>query len=593
MLTITKLKMWKDPGYTRNCADVPPLGSKKLPAADYSSDATLRPRKNSTLTALELPLSYTQMFEMSYLYIEASDGNGSLTLFGWVTSVEQIASSEAAVRITWDVDWWRSFSGEAQLDTGVIVKCPDSAHKRPYRTQPRYWRTTHQYPITGGKVPSGMSLHHLWVYVFVVWNKISNNDVTDIVTQSRILYAPIYSQMKSDSSATAVAGMSIDKLFGGELDEWVNQYASDSNASAKIIGAWLAPFAPENFSFDRQTQIWTGDGSGYTILGSTTITTTPHMCLSTYSSTLDTRWTYTNIAGQCDELNRIAVTDFEGNILGYSPYGLTVTGFKGVLDIGPNGGYVYLRFRFAGEGDLPLTIPEEDNPYGPSAGDEETKKHLAPSLGCGFAIPLPSVPVNENQWSDYMYAGQRDFDITNARIANEKQAISGLESAASSAIGGGVTGASAGPAGAAAGMIGGGALSGVMTGVNYLLGENFNKQLQDATDKLYANQKNGIVLGGGSKSKLLFANCYFPMLILQEPDPISKAEYLSDIAVNGYDTDISVVNVSTFIEGTEGAYRIINLTVGGQIPPQAKQYIKDKLDAGVRIIENNPSGVVP
>ena len=142
-------------------------------------------------------------------------------------------------------------------------------------------------------------------------------------------------------------------------------------------------------------------------------------------------------------------------------------------------------------------------------------------------------------------------------------------------------------------MIGGGLLSGVMTGVNYLLGENFNKQLQEATDKLYANQKNGIALSGGSKTKLLLSNSYYPMLIREEPDPVSKAELIADLSINGYDTDIPVPDVSTFMSGTTGPYRIVNLTVTGPIPPQAKQYIKDKLESGIRIVENNPSGVVP
>lgn len=597
MLTITKLKMWKDPGYTRNCADVPPMGSKKLPAADYTlaQGETLRPRKNSTLTALELPLSYISVFEMSYLYIEASDGNGTLALFGWITAVEQIASSEAAVRITWDVDWWRSFSGDAELKTGMIVKCPNGTYRRPYRTQPRYWRITHNYPIHDGRVPSGKIDLSLWVYVFTVWNKVSSGTTTEIVTQSRILCAPVNAKYKNNSNETEVAGFPLDKLYAGELDEWVNSNSGSvaPGSTAKIIGAWLAPIAPSDFSFDSTNDIWIGDGTGYESLGSGTAND-PHMVLFYASTTLDTTFTCNILSGVADDSNKVSVTDFQGNILGHSIYGLESGALKGLLDIGPNGGYMYVRFAYRGEPDSIVYDSDADNPYGPiNTTSEAARKHLAPVIGCGYSIPLPEVPVNENQWSDYMYAGQRDFDITNARIANDKQAVSGLESAASSAIGGGVTGASAGPAGAVAGMIGGGLLSGVMTGVNYLLGENFNKQLQDATDKLYANQKNGIALSGGSKTKLLLSNTYYPMLIREEPDPVSKAELIADLSINGYDTDIPVPDVSTFISGTTGPYRIINLTVTGSIPPQAKQYIKDKFDAGIRIVENNPSGVVP
>lgn len=593
-LTITKLKMWKDPRYTRNCADVPPLGSKKLPVPDYTLAAgeTLRPRKNSTLTTLELPLSYTQCFDMSYLYIEASDGKGSISLFGWITSITQISSGEEAIRITWDCDWWRSYSGDAVLQTGMIVKCPNAAYKRPYRTQPRYWKIKQGYKIRTQSVISSQILNCLWIYVFVVCNKIVSGATTEIVTESNILFAPAHSLFKTNSSSLSYTGMPLDYLYGGVLDEWVNNNLSTAGVeSAKIIGAWLAPVSPVNFSYDRDTQTWTGDGIGYTLKGSAGIATGYHMMQLDNTANLDATFTVNISVDRVDELHRIGITDFEGNVLGYVPYGLKFSGIKGMLDIGPNGGYLYVRFMFAGESDNPFYEQGEDNPY--DTIDEEDRKHLAPAIGCGFSIPLPAVPVNENQWSDYMYAGQRDFDITNARIANEKQAISGLESSAASAIGGGVTGASAGPAGAAAGVIGGGALSAIMTGVNYLLGENFNKQLQDATDRLYANQKNGIALNGGSKSKILLADCYYPLIVEMEPDPISKAEYLSDIAVNGYDTDIPVTDVSSFIAGTVGAYRIINLTVCGSIPPQAKQYIKDKLDAGVRIIENNASGVVP
>ena len=93
--------------------------------------------------------------------------------------------------------------------------------------------------------------------------------------------------------------------------------------------------------------------------------------------------------------------------------------------------------------------------------------------------------------------------------------------------------------------------------------------------------------------KIMYENCLYPLLIHQKCDTTSAAEYTADIALNGYDTDIPVANVGTFITGTTGPYRIRNLTVTGNIPPQAKQYIKDKFETGIRIVENNPSGVVP
>ena len=141
-LTITKLKMWKDPGYTRGCLEVPPVGSKKLPATpDYSLAAsdTLRPHKGSTLTELHLPLSFTQVFGMSYLYIEATDGAGSVSLFGWITSVDQRSTSAEGVTIRWDVDWWRSFAGDATYTHLHVTKTNDGSYSRPLNTRPRRW----------------------------------------------------------------------------------------------------------------------------------------------------------------------------------------------------------------------------------------------------------------------------------------------------------------------------------------------------------------------------------------------------------------------------------------------------------------------
>ena len=142
-LPITKLKMWKNPGYTRECVEVPPRGSWKMPAADYTATENLRPRKGSTLTAVELPLPYLQVMDMSYLYIEVQDGvtptPNTVKLFGWIVSIEEIASSSEAVRITWTVDYWRSYSQNAVFGAGRITRCPDSTYKRPYQTQPRKW----------------------------------------------------------------------------------------------------------------------------------------------------------------------------------------------------------------------------------------------------------------------------------------------------------------------------------------------------------------------------------------------------------------------------------------------------------------------
>ena len=196
-----------------------------------------------------------------------------------------------------------------------------------------------------------------------------------------------------------------------------------------------------------------------------------------------------------------------------------------------------------------------------------------------------------------MISGQRDYDVTNARIANDQKAVGGIESTLQSGISGGVVGASAGPIGAIGGMIGGLLAGGITTGINYALGENFNDQLQDARDRLYSNQTNSLQLTGDSFQWIWkvfgsISRYEGPYLVIMHSDSVSAAEYSNDITLNGYETDIAASSVTSYIT-TGGPLQIINLNLTGNTPPQAKQYIKDKLSAGVYIIENNPSGVVP
>lgn len=567
-LTITKLKMWADPGYTRNCPEVPVIGSKKLPAADWASaqDVTFRPSPGSTLTSLKIPLSYSAVFNMSYMYIEASDGYGNIALFGWIDNITQSSTSSESVTINWTVDWWRSYSGDVTFKSGIITKSPDSTHKRPYRTQPRHWKIS-----SVSLIRESAATPSLWVYIPAVWTVKKNNE--DVTTQIITLIAPVGgSFVIAPGSQTVLNGPSLEFLYGGLIDELVANIGS-STVTVSIINVYLAPIAPDDFTFNGT--YWQSNVITYAAFTSASGTSimmgngpSPVVTMSASISPVMT-----------DDTTRAIITDCDGNEYGTLPYGVQFDSIEGVLDIGGNGGYLNLTFK--------------SSALFPQGIAADSLRKASRSMGCGFSIPLPSVPVTENQWSDYMRSGQRDYDITSARIANEQKAINGIESSIQSGIGGGVAGASAGPFGAVIGAIGGAAATGIMTGVNYGLGENFNKQLQEAKEQMYANQKNGIMLTGNSYNKLYVNNAYYPMLIIETADSVSAGEMTNDITLNGYDTNISG-NLSTIItSATTGPYQIINMTITGSVPPQAKQYIKDKFAQGIRLIENNPSGVTP
>ena len=566
-LTITKLKMWKDPGYTRNCPEMPPVGSKKLPAApDYTlaADETLRPHKGSTLTELHLPLSFTQTFGMSYLYIEATDGAGSVSLFGWITSIEQRSTAAEGITLRWDVDWWRSYSGNVTFKSGIITKSPDSTHSRPYRTQPRYWKVK---SVT--EIKEGGSTSPLWCYMPTVWTTTSAN--YESVSKIVMVMAPIDASFERVPGGTVFSGPTLAFLYNGLIDEMLAGM-STSTTTINLVACYIAPIAPDD---------WTWDGSKWACVydrSYATITNADNMSIiippGTSDPTITASLSITSV--MTTDTKRIGVADCNGNICGYLPYGIGFTNIQLVLDVGPSGAYLDVSFISSSLFDSMTNAQKRKSGVG---------------MGCSFTVPMIPLSITENAWSDYVVSGQRDHDITSARIANEQKAIAGIETTIQSGIGGAIAGASAGPFGAIGGAIGGLVGEGIMTAVNYGLGENFNKQLQEATDQLYANQKNGIAISGGSYNKAISDDAFYPLMIVEEADSVSTSEFSADISQNGYDVNVSG---SLSITGsTTGAYRIINMTLTGNVPPQAKQYIKDKFEQGIRLIENNPSGVAP
>ena len=580
-LTITKLKMWKDPGYTRNCLEVPPAGSSKLPAPDYTlaADETLRPHKGSTLTELHLPLSFTQTFGMSYLYIEATDGAGSVSLFGWITSIDQRSTAAEGITIRWDVDWWRSYSGSITWGSGIVKRCSDSTYKRPYRTRPRYLTCGNSDMIKMG-VPYDTDKYHRTV---IITATITENGSSQI---KQFFYSLDLPMAFSNDLNTVKTGLSLAATYRGFIDEALTAMGYNFD----IISVFISPIGPE-------TNCQSIAGHGWTaIYNQINYTFTPTVNITIDGTAIDVTFITATISPPTirkaitvsgtgitpDDTQSFYMIDFNGNKVGEIPYGITIKNAYLTLDVGGNGGYLICTFSNSANSYLDYT----NHAYAAN-----------PSLGCSFTIPLPSVPLTTNYWSSYVISGQRDYDVTNARIANDQKAVAGLENMFSGAIGGAVAGASAGPLGAIGGAIGGLAGGGITTGINYALGENFNDQLQDARDRLYSNQTNSLQLSGDSlqwRWKIFGTISTYegPYLVIMHSDSTSAAEYSNDITLNGYETNIPTSSVSSYI-ATGGPLQIINLNVRGNTPPQAKQYIKDKLSAGVYIVENNPSGVVP
>lgn len=582
-LTITKLKMWKDPGYTRNCLEVPPAGSFKLPAVpDYSTAAseTLRPHKGSTLTELHLPLSYSQVFSMSYLYIEATDGAGTVKLFGWITSIDQRSTSAEGVTIRWDVDWWRSFSGDVTWGSGIVKKCSDASYKRPYKVQPRF-RKFSSSDIIKLSTPYNNGKHY---YTVIITTVLTNNGVSHI---QQFLYPLECGMVRVTDPNNLKTGFTIKATWMGFFDEALTAMGYD----ASIISVYVSPVGPESptSGYDPNLGMRMVYPSDYVFTPTVSINTgltteSVTFIMPTLSGTITSTHTFVlDNPLKSDYETIYTLVDMRGNKVADLPYGVEFKQAYVQLDIGTSGGYVVVNMVNEATGNVNRT-------------SDPAVFRLNNPVGFKFSVPLPTIPVTENYWSSYNISGQRDFDVTSARIANDQKAASGIESTIQSGISGGVVGASAGPLGAVGGLLGGLLAGGITTGVNYALGENFNDQLQEARDQMYANQTNSIQLTGDSQEwwseAATLGTFKGPAIIGLNADSVSSAEHAADVSLNGYDTDIPASSVSSFITAG-GPLLIINLNLTGSVPPQAKQYIKDKLSSGVYITENNPSGVAP
>ena len=570
-ITITKLKMWKDPGYTKGCVEVPPAGSKKLPAPDYTNTTNLRPRKNGTISAIELPLSFCQVFEMSYLYMEFQDNsNNQCKVFGWIDSVEQTASGDEAVLIRWTPDYWRTYSGSVTWGAGVITKCTDGTYKRPYRTQPRHWKSA-----PGDMIPLSQMIHTCMIYVITVWTVSSTSKIMRFEFPAE---PTTNKKWRDPPDPTDYYSLSVRECYNGLIDELLTSYCNtlSPKPSFEIIGCYASSVKSSNWEMYSDDH-WNILTSGTKITGTVNGQSRSMLQVSDFRSSYGATFTPSIMT---DDMTVYDIIDYHGNRIGCLPYGVEITGVSVDIDIGVNGAYERIIF------------------YSPifTTSSYMFNRRAKKNLGLEFTIPCVTVPITDNQWSAYLLGGQRDYDVTSARISADQKAVSGLESTVSAGIGGGVTGASAGPLGAIGGLIGGIVAQGTVTAIEYGLDQNFNDQLQDAKDRLYSNQQNGILLTGGSDNWIWGSDSVThpsgAYMMKLTADSVSQSEYNDDITVNGYDVNIPVTSASSYI-ATGGALRIENLNLTGSIPPSAKMMIKSKLESGVRIIENNPSGVVP
>lgn len=310
--------------------------------------------------------------------------------------------------------------------------------------------------------------------------------------------------------------------------------------------------------------------------------------------------------------SELVIIDMNGIPIATVPWGIALG--KGTLRLITSSVSAYLEYRFEG--------PE-----------------YAHADGLTYTIPLPSVDIASNSWVDYVYSGQRDYDVSQRKIASQQALVSGITSSitgaasnaimasighqntmknmreAASVLGLDVKNMSASGFAALEKAFGRGFPNTLLYGspggpgthsfyhnkqgmnpltagvaslgvgvtasaAEYVISQYFNERLQKAEDMLQAKQFDSITVSGGGWD-WLWHGCP-PGIITLVADDYSLTRFENDKLLNGIYCSEPTVDCD-YIRTSEGPYKIAELIVTGSIPVQARAHIKGRFANGVRI----------
>lgn len=243
------------------------------------------------------------------------------------------------------------------------------------------------------------------------------------------------------------------------------------------------------------------------------------------------------------------------------------------------------------------------------------------SDGTCAIIQLPSVDITSNAWSEYVYSGQRDYDISQRKIAAQQALVSAVTGSLQNTVSTGVMGSLGGinkgalneadrtfqdnimasiagfpvlggsgsamkgvrSAAQMTGKTAGGAMLGVSVGgslADYAAAQYFNGKLQDTEGTLKSKQSEALILAGSGWDWLYYGR--MPGFVTLVPDDYSLTNFQNSITFNGITCSEPTADCSAYKDYT-GPVQIQNLIVTGDIPVQAKYLIANTYGKGIRM----------
>lgn len=559
--------VWRDTGFTEGCIEHPSV-TNTLSTPDFTF-TDLHPSRSKLFTSVQIPVAYEDIYDCSYLRASFDMNNGDdVVVYGWIDDVycssDNIGSPMCI--IDWHVDFWRTYLGRASFGSGMVLRRP-STSTIPPQEYPNRWVET---SVTTPLVTPGDMLTVILKYT------ITKDGVT---TQGTLAYPVSVSEPDKRwyvNTNKTIVSPSLRESLDGSLDEFLGL---DPDA---IYAIFLSPVSPNEI----YTTGSIGEGVS-TMIGwqaTATLEGTPSHggwkpawfnLVNVEPYKLYTK----DITAVTTDTESYIITDFNGSIVGTLPWGLSVTSLEYRIIETDQTMYLGMRFK---------TATSEYNDAG--------------SLGLEYNIPLSSLGLTSNARSSYLYSGQQDFDRSQMQIQREQALYSGLVNIGTGGIQGAMAGATAqektqwrsfdGRKGGVTGNVnttslaGAGAVAGMAGQAvgalgDYLISGVMNDRMMDITMTQKSKQTAQLTLPSQGVDWLINGRAL--SLVGMSWDDYSIEQRNKDISLYGAHVQEPMSSCQSLIDAG-GALQIMNLSVTGDMPVIAKNYLRNAFASGVRII---------
>ena len=244
MATIISLSYWYDVGYQRNAYIVPsktdtlpaPKGTFTFPTGDA------RPSTQDIFRAINLPYAYTKLYKAGYISLNLNTSDERLTLYAWVDDVQILSDNSLPItRITYTIDFWRTYLSKATFSYGLVQNRPKSLTDPIQNCSYRYRLPTKTVPLYQSDIR--------WLIISAQNIKSDKTKITSVRTMIIPLGSSPTQKLWLKARDKTVQVPTFQDLLDGSWDEKLNIDPDSVNS------AFVSPIPPLPYTLDGTTVI--------------------------------------------------------------------------------------------------------------------------------------------------------------------------------------------------------------------------------------------------------------------------------------------------------------------------------------------------